>query len=108
MPKKITPKEGLKNIGKNFLKNENTTIFIVFIIVIVTIGIIQPRFFSSMNIKNVFTQVSITGVAALGMTFVMISGGIDLSVGWMIGFLGCAMAYLIAATNLPIFIIELV
>jgi ribose/xylose/arabinose/galactoside ABC-type transport system permease subunit len=47
-----------------------------------------------MNISNVLLQVSVTGIFALGMTLVMISGGIDLSIGNMLSFLGTGMAYL--------------
>ena len=40
-----------------------------------------PAFHSFYNIKTILTQSVIIGIAALGMTYVVISGGIDLSVG---------------------------
>jgi ribose/xylose/arabinose/galactoside ABC-type transport system permease subunit len=48
-----------------------------------------PRFFISGNITNLLRSVSVTGIAASALTLVMISGNIDLSVGWMIGFAAC-------------------
>ncbi|WP_097028388.1 ABC transporter permease [Clostridium peptidivorans] len=50
----------------------------------VLIGIvsaINPKFLTMYNILNIFRQVSIIGLIAFGMTFVIITGGIDLSVG---------------------------
>lgn len=48
-------------------------------------------FLSAPNLTDVLRQVSITGVVAVGMTFVILSGGIDLSVGSLMG-LGCTLA----------------
>jgi len=103
------------SISKIF-SNESAPIFLVFILLVIVIGILQPRFFSPMNIKNVLMQISITGVLALGMSFVMISGGIDLSVGWMTSFLGCFMAWLITGSEsgvpeyrgIPMFVIVII
>ena len=44
-------------------------------------SIFAPRFASLANISNIFTQISINTVIAVGMTFVILLGGIDLSVG---------------------------
>ncbi len=57
--------------------------------VLVTIGgILQPIFLDPRNIVNVLRQVSITGTLTVGMTFVIINGGIDLSVGSIVGLTG--------------------
>jgi ribose transport system permease protein len=55
----------------------------VVIIALIIIGvIIRPGIFlTSDNLLNVLTQASITGIIAIGMTFVIATGGIDLSVG---------------------------
>jgi len=45
------------------------------------IGYLIPTFLTSKNLLNVLRQVSITGIVAVGMTFVIITGGIDISVG---------------------------
>ena len=49
---------------------------------------ISPHFFHLGNLLNILRQVSYTGIIALGMTFVIISGGIDLSVGSMTALCG--------------------
>lgn len=56
-------------------------IIIVFIVLVTVASIIQPRFLQPRNITNVLRQVSVNGILAVGMTFIIISGGIDLSVG---------------------------
>lgn len=48
----------------------------------------SPYFLQLQNILNILRQVSYTGIIALGMTFVIISGGIDLSVGSMTALVG--------------------
>ncbi len=51
-------------------------------------AIASPYFLQTQNILNILRQVSYTGIIALGMTFVIISGGIDLSVGSMVALIG--------------------
>jgi len=69
---------------------------IVFVLILMIIGlsIAQPAFLSSSNIFNVLTQSSIFGIMALGLTFVIISKGIDLSVGSVLAFSGVVAASL--------------
>ena len=51
------------------------------ILIAVTVAILAPEFFQSRNLVNVSRQASIIGVVAVGMTIVILTGGIDLSVG---------------------------
>jgi inositol transport system permease protein len=67
-------------------------IVIVLILMIILLSIIQPAFLSATNIFNVLTQSCIFGIMALGMTFVIISKGIDLSVGSVLAFSGVVAA----------------
>src|SRR5476649_278002 len=55
-------------------------------------AIIEPRFLSQINLFNVMRQVSITGLLAVGMTFVILTAGIDLSVGSLLAFAGLVAA----------------
>lgn len=54
---------------------------IVFVIFCLLMSILEPRFLSLNNILNVFRQTSVNALIAAGMTLVILSGGIDLSVG---------------------------
>ncbi|MBE0689178.1 MAG: ABC transporter permease [Anaerolineae bacterium] len=49
-------------------------------IVLALLAIFVPSFFNSRNIVNIFVQASTLGLMAIGMTFVMVGGGIDLSI----------------------------
>ncbi|MFR6333163.1 MAG: ABC transporter permease, partial [Eisenbergiella sp.] len=72
-------------------------IYIVLILMIVAISILsQGNFLGFSNVMNVFRQVTITGTLAIGMTLVLITGGIDLSVGAVMalaGVVGSDMAH---------------
>lgn len=69
---------------------------VVFVLVIMVVGlsIAQPNFLTPNNIFNVLTQSSIYGIMALGMTLVIISKGIDISVGSVLAFTGVIAASL--------------
>ena len=104
--------DGLINRLKH---HENTTmlfvllliIFVVFVIDFFTSGMVlsNAKFISGLNISNVLLQVAVTGILALGMTLVMLMGGIDLSIGWMMCFIGTGMAYLMRNFGLPAWIV---
>ena len=62
---------------------------LVFLLVLMLVfSVMEPRFFSELNLFNVMRQISITGLIALGMTFVILTGGIDLSVGSIVALAG--------------------
>ena len=65
-------------------------IFLVALMVL--FALLQPRFLSSINLFNVMRQVSITGMLAIGMTFVILTAGIDLSIGSLLAFAGLVAA----------------
>jgi ribose transport system permease protein len=61
---------------------------VALIVLFAVSALISPDFRQARNLSNILRQVSYTGVIALGMTFVIISGGIDLSVGSMVALVG--------------------
>ena len=67
------------------------------LLIMLFISIIQPRFLSSYNIISVLRQASINGLLAFGLTIVIISGGIDLSVGSTLAVSSMVMALSIKA-----------
>ncbi|MCL2852163.1 MAG: ABC transporter permease [Defluviitaleaceae bacterium] len=77
-------------------------IVLVLIIMVIGLSIIQPAFRSMANIINILNQTAIFGIMAVGLTFVIISGGIDLSVGSVLALSGVimgAMAQISTASN---------
>ncbi|MHC4546345.1 MAG: ABC transporter permease [Planctomycetota bacterium] len=67
-------------------------IYIAFIAVIVILSIISPSFLTWRNLLNIVRQSSIHGVMAVGMTFVILTAGIDLSVGSVLALTGVLCA----------------
>ncbi|MDR3123728.1 MAG: ABC transporter permease [Treponema sp.] len=69
---------------------------IVFILIAMCIvfAILSPAFLSLSNVLNILNQTAIWGIMALGMTFVIIAKGIDLSVGSVLAFAGLVVASL--------------
>ena len=65
------------------------------IVVSILMGLASDNFFSVNNIMNVLRQVSVVGILAVGMTFVILTGGIDLSVGAVVAFTTVLLASLV-------------
>ena len=76
---------------------DNQIYLLVFIIVAISIivTIVNPKFIQLDNIKNIFMQISIVSIMALGAGIVIISGGLDISVGSMVSLLAVVCAWLI-------------
>ena len=71
-----------------FLKHQITYLIIVLIVISVIATIINPRFFSSRNFFNIMQQISVLGILTMCMSLLMISGGLDISIGNMAGLVG--------------------
>ena len=72
-------------------------IYLVLIALLILFAILKPRsFLSPENIFNILRQIAVVGIAAAGMTCVLLTGGIDLSVGSTIGMVGIITALFIS------------
>lgn len=67
--------------------------FAVFVVLCAVISVLTPHFFTVTNLLNVAQQTVINALIAVGLTYVIISGGIDLSVGSILAFAGVVMAH---------------
>lgn len=76
------------------------TLFGLFVLVII-LWILTPHFLTVSNLLNVAQQTSINAIIAVGMTFVIITAGIDLSVGSIMAFSGVVLASALEA-GLPL------
>ena len=83
----------LKKTGSKEILQKYGIVFVL-ILMVIGISVLEPAFLSSSNIFNVLTQSAIFGIMALGLTFVIISKGIDLSVGSILAFAGVVAASL--------------
>lgn len=67
------------------------------VLLIALVSMISPNFLSVDNFLNVLRQTSVNAIIAMGMTFVILTAGIDLSVGSVLALAGAVCASLIAA-----------
>lgn len=67
-------------------------LFFILLALVAAGFILSPKFLTTRNILNVLLQNSMTTIVAVGMLFVIITGGIDLSVGSVLAFSGCLVA----------------
>lgn len=78
------------------------TLFFVLLIIMLGFYILEPRFLSLSNISNILIQNAYLVVASVGMSFVIIGGGIDLSVGYQISLVGVITAAAMQWFQLPV------
>lgn len=69
-------------------------IFVAFVVLCLFLSVASPYFLTPRNILNVLRQTSINGILAIGMTFVILTRGIDLSVGSLVALTGVVSASL--------------
>lgn len=74
---------------------QNSGIFLAFIILLIVFSLANSNFFTVGNISNIIVQCAIIAVVGIGQTLVIISGGIDLSVGSIVSFIGIATGLLL-------------
>jgi len=78
-------------------------LLIAIVLLFVVVGLINPRFIAERNISSIFLGNAYIAVAAIGMSMVIISGNIDISVGSLIGVLATVSGTL-AVNGVPIVI----
>ena len=85
---------------KNIIKNLGPLLGLIGLFVIITI--LNPGFLAPANLANLLRQVSINALISFGMTFVILTGGIDLSVGSILALSTALMAGLMKGGTDPI------
>ncbi|MBF8983174.1 ribose ABC transporter permease [Lutibacter sp. B2] len=81
-------------VNKDFLMKYKSVLGLIVFSVIM--AFVNDRFLTLSNVLNIFRQTSINAIIAAGMTFVILTGGIDLSVGSIVAITGAVVAALIA------------
>ncbi|UTZ29172.1 ribose ABC transporter permease [Vibrio campbellii] len=83
-----------KLFTKEWLIEQKSLIALIFLIVVVSF--LNPNFFTVDNILNILRQTSVNAIIAVGMTLVILTAGIDLSVGSVLALCGAFAASMIA------------
>ncbi len=74
---------------------QSTILVLVLILLWIAFGIVAPGFTTANNIQDIVPQMAIVGIMACGMVSVIVTGGIDLSVGYGAGFVSVVAAFLL-------------
>lgn len=80
---------------KSFLQKYG--IVLVLLLICAVLSFLSPVFLTAPNLINVIRQISINGILAIGMTLIIITGGIDLSVGSQVALTGAVVAGLLSS-----------
>jgi ribose transport system permease protein len=70
-------------------------------IVLVT-ALLAPGFLSAYNVQNLVRWTALFGILSIGVVFPIVSGGIDLSIGSVVGLVGCVMPWLLVERGMGI------
>ncbi|WP_260261098.1 ribose ABC transporter permease [Vibrio intestinalis] len=99
---KPTPQANSKKLfSKEWLIEQKSLIALLFLIVVVSF--LNPNFFTVDNILNILRQTSVNAIIAVGMTLVILTAGIDLSVGSVLALCGAFAATMIGL-EIPVMI----
>lgn len=91
------------NIKKKFSENaQEYGVVAALLVMVIVLSIISPQFRTVNNLLTLLRQASVNGLIAFGMTLVILTGGIDLSVGSVLGLTGALFAGLIVNFSVPI------
>ncbi|MFO4640403.1 ribose ABC transporter permease [Vibrio cholerae] len=81
-------------LSKEWLIEQKSLIALLFLVVVVSF--LNPNFFTVDNLLNILRQTSVNAIIAVGMTLVILTAGIDLSVGSVLALCGAFAATLVA------------
>ncbi|MCK6628194.1 MAG: ABC transporter permease [Anaerolineae bacterium] len=98
------PAAGLVETIKRLFRVSEFLIFLVVIALFIIGAIVNPRFLGLENQKVMTRDAAILAIAAIGVGFPIITGGIDLSIGSIVGLGGVLSAYFVVKMGLPIWV----
>jgi ribose transport system permease protein len=103
---KAAPTRGSDKV-RRLLRSAQLELRMLALLVLLSVGLslISPYFFTLSNILNLMDQSVITGIVAIGQTFVILIAGIDLSVGSLTGATGIILGLCLADLPLPLAIV---
>lgn len=79
-------------------------LLIALAITVTILAILRPHFLSSANLLNVVRQISINGMLAVGVTFVLLTAGVDLSLGSVVALAGVVAAHFAHPGDYPVLV----
>lgn len=93
---------------RSLLLTQETILAVTLLALIIVVGAANPRFLAERNMIDVLNGNAYIAVAAIGMTMVIVSGNIDISIGSAIGVLATICGLLATESGLPVYIAWLI
>ena len=75
----------IKNLIRRIRRSREIGLFLLLVLIVIIMSLSTPVYLTPVNILNILKQVTLVVIVACGQTFVLTSGGIDLSVGYTLG-----------------------
>ena len=88
-------------IRQPWVTGQEIVLLVVIAVIWIFLAIATPSFLSASSLQPLFTRLAPTGIMAVGMTFVIITAGIDISVGAMIMVSAVTVAKMLVAFSIP-------
>lgn len=98
-----TKKNNLISLSISSSKVKEAAIVLLFIVMFILASVFVDDFFNSSNIINLVRQISFLAIIGLGQFFVILIGGIDMSVGSTVGLVSIVLANLMSVHQYPVF-----
>lgn len=96
----VTPRSTLKGLLRKIMRESGVALALI--LLVLGFAVLSPLFLTPNNITNIFTQIAINVILAVGMTFVILVGGIDLSVGSVMAFCAVVAGTVMKMPNLSV------
>jgi ribose transport system permease protein len=86
---------------KGLLRNQTFILFLTIVGLVLVVGLLSPYFLTLTNLVNILQQIAVVGIITVGSTIVILSGGLDISVGTVISLSACVTAVLVGKGASP-------
>lgn len=93
--------------GKDLFKNQSVLLLVVLALIAVVVTAVNPNFIMISNILSIFQQISVLGILTMAMALLLISGGIDLSLGTIMALSGVVISQVIQSDQ-PVWVAVMV
>ena len=91
----------IKEILKKVVSQKLFGVIVALLVLIILLSLLTDKFLTYSNLMNILRQVSITGIAAIGVTLTVLIGGLDISIGSIQGLVGITCSLVLVNTNNP-------
>ncbi|MHC5055384.1 MAG: ABC transporter permease [Planctomycetota bacterium] len=96
--------EWAKERGRAFRWSTQTVVLLAAVVLWILLGVLADNFLTGRNIQNLMRQMAIQGVIGIGAVLVILTAGIDLSVGSLIAVVNVVLAMMMVQAGLPIWL----